>query len=63
VLLGATGPAGPAEIATVENTALRSGLNLRQNNFATAAKYPFETMGGAVAALDFDNDGYLDLFF
>ena len=63
MLLGATGPAGPAEIATIENIALRSGLNFRQNNFATAAKYPFETMGGAVAALDFDNDGYLDLFF
>ncbi len=48
---------------TVENVATRAGLNFRQNNFATDTKYPFETMGGAVAALDFDSDGNLDLLF
>ena len=47
----------------VENLASRAGLIFKQNNFATETKYPFETMGGAVAALDFNNDGYLDLLF
>lgn len=45
------------------NVALQTGLDFRQNNFATPTKYPFETLGGAVAALDFDNDGFLDLLF
>ena len=47
----------------VEDIAVRAGLSFKQNNFATEAKYPFETMGGGVAALDFNNDGFLDLFF
>jgi hypothetical protein len=53
----------PSQRLTVENIADRAGLDFRQNNFATQAKYPFETMGGAVAALDYNNDGYLDLLF
>ena len=47
----------------VEDIAVRAGLSFKQDNFATEAKYPFETMGGGVAALDFNNDGFLDLFF
>jgi hypothetical protein len=47
----------------VEDIALTAGLRVHQNNFATPSKYPFETMGGAVAALDFNNDGLLDLLF
>ncbi|RPI29452.1 MAG: CRTAC1 family protein [Acidobacteria bacterium] len=47
----------------VEDLAPRAELRFRQNNFATPAKYPFETMGGGVAALDFNNDGLLDLLF
>ncbi len=53
----------PATTFLVENIALRAGLTFRENNFATETKYPFETMGGAVAAFDYDNDGYLDLLF
>jgi len=34
-----------------------------QKNFATEFKYPFETLGGAVAALDYDADGLVDLLF
>ena len=45
----------------VEDIAAPAGLRFRQNNFATPSKYPFETMGGAVAAFDFNNDGLLDL--
>ncbi len=47
----------------VDDIARQAGITFRQNNFATLSKYPFETMGGAVAAFDFNNDGNLDLFF
>jgi hypothetical protein len=47
----------------VENIATRAGLNFRQNNCATETKFPFETMGGAVAAFDYNHDGLLDLLF
>ena len=46
----------------VENIAPRASLSFKQCNFATEAKYPFETLGGAVAALDYNN-GFLDLLF
>jgi hypothetical protein len=47
----------------LENIASRARLNFRQINYATDYKYPFETLGGAVAALDYNNDGWVDLFF
>jgi enediyne biosynthesis protein E4 len=47
----------------VENVARKAGVGFRQKNFATEKKYPFETMGGAVAILDYNNDGFPDLFF
>jgi hypothetical protein len=40
-----------------------AGLNFKQSNFATSEKYPFETLGGAVAVLDYNGDGALDLLF
>jgi hypothetical protein len=53
----------PNPALQVEDIASAAGLRFRENNFATSSKYPFETMGGAVAALDFNNDGLLDLLF
>jgi enediyne biosynthesis protein E4 len=55
--------AGGTSSFTLVNIAGQAGLNFRQNNYATEMKYPFETLGGAVAALDYNNDGALDLFF
>ncbi len=48
---------------TLANEAEARGVHFVQKNFATDMKYPFETLGGAVAALDYDNDGRVDLLF
>lgn len=55
-----------AEIgATVKFTdvTLSSGINFRHRHSATSQKYLIETMAGGVAFFDYDNDGWLDIFF
>ena len=41
----------------------QSGIAFRHSASKTSLKYLLETMGGGVAAFDYDNDGRLDLFF
>src|SRR3954464_87474 len=41
----------------------RAGLQFRHRSTHTADKYLLETMGSGVALLDFDGDGFLDIFF
>ncbi len=57
------GISAPAAPFTLVDEARSRGVSFVQTNFATPMKYPFETLGGAVAALDYDNDGWVDLFF
>ncbi len=40
-----------------------SGVNFKHEASPTAEKYLPESMGAGVALFDYDNDGYLDLFF
>jgi enediyne biosynthesis protein E4 len=53
-------PAGPI---TFENRQARSGIDFVLNNSATENKSLVEVTLGGVAVFDFDNDGYLDVFF
>jgi hypothetical protein len=45
------------------NIAGRSTFPYRTNNDYTARKYFFQPMCGGVAAIDYNNDGWMDLFF
>jgi len=56
-------PAQSSVPIVFENVAPSAGVNFKQINYATEMKYPFETLGGAVAAVDYNNDGFVDLFF
>ena len=40
-----------------------SGLVFRHRNSKTPRKYLSETMGGGVAILDYNQDGWMDVFF
>lgn len=46
-----------------EDEIARSGIDFRLLNSVSPQRYSIETMMGGVAAFDFDNDGWLDLFF
>src|SRR5882724_6821744 len=67
-LLIAASPSSPAKEApagpiTFENRQPRCGMNFVLNNSATENKSLVEVTLGGVAVFDFDNDGYLDVFF
>lgn len=44
-------------------TAESSGVRNTHYNSPTSQKYPLEIMGAGVALIDYDSDGWLDLFF
>jgi hypothetical protein len=48
---------------TLENIIKTSGINFRLKNSVSPRRYSIETMAGGVAVFDYDNDGYLDIFF
>ena len=47
---------------TFENVASAIGLTFTHTNGASPEKYLVETMGSGAALLDYDNDGWIDLF-
>jgi enediyne biosynthesis protein E4 len=52
----------PFDVRFVDVTA-QTGITFKHENAPTTRKYLIETMGGGVALLDYDNDGWLDVFF
>ncbi len=54
--------ASPAPI-TFEDLIKQSGIHFTLKNSVSPHRFSIETMTGGVAAFDYDNDGYLDLFF
>lgn len=62
-LLGAAlGGLGLAQVQ-FEDRSAAVGIGFRHHANPTPDKYLLETMGGGVALLDYDNDGFLDVFF
>jgi hypothetical protein len=51
------------QIPWFTNIAERSSFTYRTNNDATGRKYFPQPMCGGIAAIDYDNDGLMDLFF
>ncbi len=61
---GALGPAvGAASHGGFADATARSGVTFRHIAGKTSQKYLPESMGGGVAMLDYNGDGYLDLYF
>jgi enediyne biosynthesis protein E4 len=52
----------PAQVRYLDVTTA-SGLQFLHRNSATPSKFLIETMTGGVALFDYDNDGWLDVFF
>src|SRR5271166_403918 len=62
VLLALAASPSPSPIL-FEEIARRSGLDFLSNSDPTPNKNQPETMVAGVALLDYDNDGYLDVYF
>jgi hypothetical protein len=59
----ATGvPANTTSPVTFTDVSRNSGIAFQHDNATSAEKYLIETMGAGAAWLDYDNDGYLDLY-
>jgi enediyne biosynthesis protein E4 len=53
-------PSGPIELVDVTSQA---GIHFKHNNGAFGKKYLPETMGSGACFIDYDNDGWQDIFF
>jgi hypothetical protein len=59
----ARNPAAPSSLIALVDVTGQTGVDFEHENSPTTRKYLIETMGGGVAVLDADRDGWLDLFF
>jgi hypothetical protein len=59
-LLGPRATVAPVQFMDVTQA---SGLRFLHRNSATSSKFLIEAMAGGVALIDYDNDGWLDIFF
>jgi len=53
----------PSSLPTYVDATARSGVKFKNDASLTSQKYLLESMCGGVAMLDYDGDGWLDLFF
>jgi hypothetical protein len=56
-------PGVESKHAGFRDVAQSAGVKFQNSASHTSQKYLLESMGGGVAMLDYDNDGWLDLFF
>jgi len=61
ILIGVARTAAPQPVVFVD-IARQAGISFRHDNAASPEKYLIETMGAGAAWIDYDNDGYLDLY-
>ncbi len=59
---GRGGAAGPASPATFRDVTQQAGIHFVHNNGAFGKKFLPETLGPGVAFIDYDNDGWPDIF-
>jgi hypothetical protein len=62
-LLGAMRAPATQPVIEFEDVTAKSGIRFQHQASRTSRKYLPESMGAGVAILDYDNDGWLDLFF
>jgi hypothetical protein len=52
----------PVETIKFSDVADASGIRFKHDNAATPQRYLIETMGSGAAWIDYNNDGYLDVY-
>lgn len=62
MVLWSLSPPEPVSTVRLVDVAARAGITFRHDNAASPEKYLIETMGAGAAWIDYDADGFLDLY-